>query len=89
MASVHHKYKTRGTCSTQIEFDMDTDTKVVRNITFQNGCDGNLKAIAALADGLDAPSIISKCGSIRCGSKNTSCSSQLALALRKAETEKD
>jgi len=68
---------------------MDTDTKVVRNITFQNGCDGNLKAIAALADGLDAPSIISKCGSIRCGSKNTSCSAQLALALRKAETEKD
>ena len=36
-------YKTKGTCSTQIELDLDGD--VVHNVKFTGGCNGNLKAI--------------------------------------------
>ena len=43
-------YKTKGTCSTQIELDLDGD--VVHNVKFTGGCNGNLKAIPKLVEGL-------------------------------------
>jgi len=75
------EYKTKGTCSTKIHFDIN-EGKVV-NISFDNGCDGNLKALSVLAEGLAADEIISKLKGIRCGSKKTSCGDQLALAVEK------
>ena len=41
-------YKTKGTCSTQIELDLDGD--VVHNVKFTGGCNGNLKAIPKLVN---------------------------------------
>ncbi len=77
---MHHTYKTKGTCSTQIEFDKD-ENGVVTNIRFSGGCDGNLKAIAKILDGWKADDIAAKVGGNLCGGKGTSCADQLARAV--------
>ena len=76
------EYKTKGTCSTKIHFEIK-DSKV-QNISFEKGCDGNLKALAILAEGMDAKELVSKLKGIRCGKRPTSCCDQLALAVEKA-----
>ena len=83
-------YKTKGTCSTYIDFDLDGD--VIRNLHFTNGCNGNLKGISTLVEGMKAQDVIDKLSGTTCDFKNTSCPDQLAralkLALKEKETEK-
>ena len=78
----HFEYRTRGTCSKLISLDLDGDR--VHNVKFVGGCDGNLKAISSLVEGLTVDEITEKVSGIRCGVKNTSCGDQLAQALRAA-----
>lgn len=75
-------YRTRGVCSTKIDFELE-DGKV-RNLHFSGGCEGNLKAIAKLTEGMDAEKVISLLEGNTCGPKNTSCADQLARALKEA-----
>ena len=77
-----YSYKTRGTCSTNITFDIE-DGKV-HNVRFTGGCNGNLKGIGALIEGMEAREVIDRVKGVRCGFKNTSCPDQLALALEAA-----
>lgn len=77
-----HEYKTRGTCSSQITFDLE-DGKV-KNVSFMGGCNGNLKAIAKLVEGMEAEKVIKLLKGNTCGMKNTSCGDQLAVALETA-----
>lgn len=77
-----HSYKTKGTCSQKITFDI-TDG-IVSNVCFQGGCNGNLQGISKLAEGKRAEELISVLEGIRCGFKSTSCPDQLATALKKA-----
>lgn len=77
-----HVYKTKGVCSSQVEFELDGD--IVKNISFKGGCNGNLKAIAALAEGMTVEQIKERVLGITCGFKRTSCSDQLAHALMEA-----
>ena len=79
---MNYTYKTTGTCSSKIELELDRD--VVHNVKFTGGCDGNLKAIPALVEGLTVAEVEQKIGGIRCGFKNTSCGDQLAKACRAA-----
>ena len=81
-----YTYKTRGVCAVKIEFDLDGD--VVRNIRFLGGCDGNLKAISKLVDGMTVDQIESKLRGNTCGRKPTSCADQLARAVREAYNSK-
>jgi len=74
-----YEYKTRGTCSQRILFDIE-DNKV-KNVQFIGGCNGNLKGIAALVEGADIDDVIARVQGIRCGMKQTSCPDQLAQAL--------
>lgn len=78
----HYEYKTRGTCSSLITLDLEGD--VVRNVKFTGGCDGNLKAIPRLVEGLTVKDIEDKVAGIQCGFKNTSCADQLSKAVRAA-----
>ncbi len=75
-------YQTKGTCSTQISFDLK-DGKVY-NVKFVGGCNGNLKGIGALVEGQDAQEVIRRLEGTRCGFKSTSCPDQLAAALKQA-----
>ena len=81
-----YSYKTRGVCAMKIEFDLDGD--IVRNIRFLGGCDGNLKAISKLVDGMTVDQIESKLRGNTCGRKPTSCADQLARAVREAYNAK-
>lgn len=75
-------YHTKGTCSSQIELELDGN--VVHNVKFTGGCDGNLKAIPKLVEGMTVEEIESRISGIHCGFKNTSCGDQLAKACRAA-----
>ena len=73
-------FKTHGTCSTAIHFTRTDDGKIT-NISFDGGCNGNLKAIAKLCDGMTAKEIAEKLAVNTCGFKKTSCADQLAKAV--------
>ena len=77
-----HSYKTRGTCSRQIDFELENG--IVKNVSFFGGCNGNLQGIGALVEGRPAEEVITLLKGMKCGFKNTSCPDQLALALEKA-----
>ena len=66
----------------QINFDIDGD--VVSNIEFLGGCNGNLKAISKLCDGMTVSEIEEKLLGNTCGYKDTSCADQFAKAVRRA-----
>ena len=75
-------YKTRGVCSQYINFELNDG--IVTNVQFLGGCNGNLKGIAALVEGMKAEDIIARVEGIKCGMKATSCPDQLAQALKEA-----
>lgn len=79
---MRYQYHTNGTCSMQIEFDLNGD--VVSNISFLGGCNGNLKAISKLCDGMTVTQIEDKLLGNTCGRRLTSCADQLARAVRQA-----
>ena len=72
-------YKTSGTCSIKIDFDV-TDG-VVHNVKFTGGCSGNTQGVSALVEGMKVEDVISRLKGIRCGLRPTSCPDQLAKAL--------
>jgi uncharacterized protein (TIGR03905 family) len=74
-----HRYKTRGTCSREITFDLEDG--VVKNIRFQGGCNGNTKGIATLAEGMEATELIRRLQGLDCNGRGTSCPDQLAKAV--------
>jgi uncharacterized protein TIGR03905 len=78
-----HVYRTNSVCSSNITFDMD-ENNIVTDISFQGGCNGNLKALSAAVDGWEAKKIIETFENIQCGSRGTSCSAQFAKALTQA-----
>ncbi len=77
-----HTYRTIGTCSTEISFDLDGDR--VHNVQYVNGCSGNLQAVSQLVEGLTVEQIEEKLRGIHCGFKQTSCGDQLAIAVQQA-----
>ncbi len=73
------RYVTKGVCSREISFDVE-DNKV-HNVRYLGGCNGNTQGVGALVEGMDVDEAIRRLKGIKCGSKNTSCPDQLALAL--------
>lgn len=77
------EYKTKGVCAQLIQFELE-DNKV-HGVQFFGGCNGNLKGIGSLVEGMDADEVIAKLKGTTCGFKNTSCPDQLAQALEAAK----
>lgn len=82
---MHYQYPTKGVCPMSVAFDLEGDR--VHNIQFTGGCNGNLKAIATLVDGMTVDEINEKLAGNTCGSKQTSCADQLCQLLRRAQEE--
>ena len=80
---MQYEYKTKGVCSQRIFFEIE-DNKV-KNVQFFGGCNGNLKGIAALVEGMDMDDVIARVEGVTCGMKQTSCPDQLAQALKSAK----
>lgn len=79
---MNYSFKTTGTCSQLISFDINDN--VISNIEFFGGCNGNLKAISKLCDGMTVDEIEGKLLGNTCGLRGTSCADQLAKAVREA-----
>ena len=73
------KYKTSGTCSREIEFEV-VDGKL-HGVRYLGGCNGNLQGVDALVEGMEIHEAIRRLKGIKCGMKGTSCPDQLATAL--------
>lgn len=80
---MRYTYTTKGTCSREITFDVE-DGKVM-NVQFLGGCNGNLKGIGSLVEGMNIDDVITRLEGTTCGSKTTSCPDQLATALKQAK----
>ena len=78
-------YKTKGTCCSVITFTLENS--IVKNVTFTGGCNGNLKAISKLVEGMPAEKVISLLSGNTCGLKSTSCADQLTCAIKEALAE--
>ncbi|MBR6751502.1 MAG: TIGR03905 family TSCPD domain-containing protein [Clostridia bacterium] len=82
---MRYNYRTRGVCASQISFNLDGN--VVTDVTFMGGCNGNLKAISKLVNGMTIEEIETNLKGNTCGWKTTSCADQLAIAVRTAYEE--
>ncbi len=82
---MNYSYEPQGVCPMQIDFDIDGD--VITNIRFTGGCNGNLKAISKLVNGMTVDQIEGALKGNTCGRKPTSCADQLARAVRQAYNE--
>lgn len=83
---MEYTVRPRGVCSMQIKFEIDED-RIVKNVKFLGGCNGNSKGISALAEGMNADELIARLRGIDCNGKGTSCPDQLARAVSEAVGE--
>ncbi len=79
---MRYSYKTTGTCSQVINFNIEGN--VITDIEFIGGCNGNLKAVSKLCDGMTIEEIEGKLLGNQCGMRGTSCADQFAKAVREA-----
>lgn len=77
------EYKTKGTCSQRIIFEIEDG--ILKNVQFIGGCNGNLKGIGSLVEGMNVDEVIARLEGTTCGMKSTSCPDQLAQAIKKAK----
>ena len=80
---MRHRFTPRGVCSSKIEFDLQGDQ--IHNLVFTSGCNGNLKAIAKLVEGMEASRVVALLSGNTCGYKQTSCADQLTRAILAAQ----
>ena len=79
-----YRFKTHGTCSSEILIDLDGDT--VKSVQFVDGCPGNTQGVARLAQGMKVDELITRLKGIQCRG-GTSCPDQLAQALEAIKAE--
>ena len=73
-------FKTSGVCAKEINFSIDSG--VIKKVSFMGGCNGNLKGMGLLLEGMKIEDVISKLEGTKCGPRDTSCPDQLAKALK-------
>lgn len=77
-----YTFRPRGVCSISITFDLNDG--IISNVSFIGGCDGNLKAISKLVNGMEAKRVVEILKGNNCRSRGTSCADQLAIAIETA-----
>ena len=66
-------------CTKEIHFVVDKGS--IDYVDFGGGCEGNLKGIANMIEGMSVDFVLDRFSGITCGSKSTSCVDQLCHAL--------
>ncbi len=82
---MRYTVKPQRVCPSSLSFDLDGN--IVRNVEFVGGCNGNLKAVSKLVDGMTVEQIESILKGNTCGGKGTSCADQMAVAVREKYEE--
>lgn len=75
-------YKTKGVCSSEINFEIDEATSTIKDVQFKGGCSGNASGISRLIIGMSVDEVIHRLEGVTCGFRSTSCPDQLAKALK-------
>ncbi|MDR0443676.1 MAG: TIGR03905 family TSCPD domain-containing protein [Treponema sp.] len=75
------EYEPEETCSTKISFEIAEGK--LRSVAYEDGCEGNLKALSMLVEGMDAAEVVKKFKGLTCEDRGTSCADQLARAVEK------
>ena len=74
----------RGVCSRAIHVELTDDGRTIERVSFEGGCNGNLKAISKLVAGMPVEQVVSTLKGNTCGPRRTSCADQLPRALTEA-----
>lgn len=82
-----YTYTPRGVCSRKMTVELENG--VIKSVSVEGGCNGNLQGISRLVEGMDIDEVIARTRGIRCGMKPTSCPDQLARALEQAKEQLD
>jgi len=77
-----HTYIPTGICATKIMLDIEND--ILKDVSFEGGCNGNLKAVSLLVSGMPVSDVKEKLAGLTCGRKATSCADQLAKGIDEA-----
>ncbi|WP_338666945.1 TIGR03905 family TSCPD domain-containing protein [Pseudodesulfovibrio methanolicus] len=80
-SKVEHFIPEEGVCTKEIDFIVDNGN--IDYVNFSGGCEGNLKAIASMIEGMNVDFVLDRFSGITCGSKSTSCVDQFCHALQK------
>lgn len=82
---MEYVYRTKGVCSSEIRFNLENN--IITNVRFLGGCNGNLKAISKLIEGMQADKVVATLEGNSCGGRPTSCADQLAQAIKLAKNQ--
>lgn len=82
---MRYEVKPKAVCPSGITFELDGD--VVKDVTFVGGCNGNLKAISKVVEGMSVGQIEELFKGNTCGKNTTSCVDQLAVLIREKYEE--
>ena len=77
---MQYSYTPKGVCSTKYTFDIEDG--IIKSVSIVGGCNGNLKGISRLLEGMKVDDVIGKLEGTTCGFKNTSCPDQIAKGLK-------
>ena len=61
---------------------IEIENDIVKKLSVIGGCNGNLKGISSLVEGMTVDEVIKRLDGIDCNGKGTSCPAQLANALK-------
>lgn len=73
-------YKTKGTCSRVMNFEIENNT--IKGVEILGGCEGNLKGISNIIKNKTISEVIEAFDGVTCGNRGTSCPDQIATALK-------
>lgn len=74
------KIRTSGVCAKEIHYEVENG--IIKQVQFIGGCPGNAIGLSNLLAGQLVADVVEKLKDVKCGGKNTSCPSQLAIALQ-------
>ncbi len=75
--------KNKGVCSLSTTVEID-ENGLIESVNVVGGCNGNLKGISALIQGMQAEEAVRRLKGITCGQKKSSCPDQIALTIEEA-----
>ena len=75
-----YEYTPKGVCSRKMIFEIEDG--IIRSLTVEGGCNGNLQGISSLLAGQSVDEVIERLDGIKCGMKPTSCPDQIAAVLK-------
>ncbi len=83
----HMDFKPHGVCARAIHIDLSDDGQTIEGVSFDGGCNGNLKAVSKLVKDMPVEKVVELLQGNTCGPRKTSCADQLTIGLREAQAQ--